>query len=130
MTISAKTSPKDYRRIYEGSKKKPRRNDLQGFFYSQAFCHNPKHLFCRFTECSFKPQAVFDTEGKGGRLEVEAVHLGFEAGDAGGAYLTDADDVLQVDADIAALVAGREVERQRHNKVPGGERVDVVGAAP
>ena len=129
-TIPVETSPKDHRWIIEGRKKKPRSNDLQGFFYSQAFCHNLKLLFCRFTESSFKPQAVFDTEGKGGRPEVEAVHLGFEAGDAGGAYLAGADDVLQVDADIALLADSREVERQRHNKVPRGERVDIVGAAP
>ena len=81
-------------------------------------------------KCSFNPQAVFDTEGKGGGLEVEAIHLGLEAGDAGGAYMAGADDILQVDADIAFLADGREVERQRHNKVPRGERVDVVGTTP
>ena len=64
-------------------------------------------------------------EGEGGGMEVEVVHLGLQAGDMGFAGF-DADEVLQVETDRLFIP---EIERQRHDEVSRGERVDVVGAA-
>ena len=51
-------------------------------------------LFVHLSGQQRMSEAVLAAECECGGLEVEVGHLGIEAGDVGGAYLTGADDVL------------------------------------